>query len=79
MLELERFLELSERYKDLGWAVQEQLAAVLRGEAMEEQNSNALKMIASFLWDASEIIDGAEDMACEIDEYLAQPLPEYAL
>ncbi len=48
-MSIEELLELCQRYNDLGWAVQEQLASVVDGEALEEQNLNALEMIRKFL------------------------------
>ncbi len=68
-IDIGELLDLCERYRDMGWAVQEQLAAVIEGEPIDEQNSNALEMIRKFLRkcddagvsDALEIADGIHD------------------
>jgi hypothetical protein len=70
MMDLELFLELAKTYNNLGWSVQEQLESVVRGEPMQEQNSNALAMIASFLGGACDHIEGAGDLAEELEQYI---------
>ena len=70
MMDLELFLELAKSYNGLGWAVQEQLESVVKGEPMEEQNSNALRMIADWLGGACDDVEGAGDLAEELEQYI---------
>lgn len=51
-----------------GWSVSGQLKDILGGQALEEQNSNALSIIAEFLDEREE--EGAEELASFIREYL---------
>jgi len=69
-MELERFIELAKTYNSLGWAVQEQLESVVKGEPAEEQNSNALSMIVDFLNDAGDDVESARDLAEELEQYV---------
>ena len=60
---LEDFIELAQEWDQLGWAVQEQLTdseARTDEEAFEDQNENALKMIATFLRKIEHTIDVSE-------------------
>jgi len=58
-----------------GTAISEQLEAVLSGEGMDDQNNNALSLIAKFLRKYAKKYDNEEwsDLADEIDRYLKEP------
>lgn len=72
-MDLETFLQMADEYKALGWSVQGQLAEIADGSPMEDQNPNALKIIKSFLLSLDMCgIKGADDLAEEIDDYLAE-------
>lgn len=60
-MDLDSVIALAKAYDGLGWAVQEQLDAVLAGEDPSEQNPNALSLAADFLWAAERA--GIEDAA----------------
>lgn len=70
MMDLTEFLFLAEEYSKLGGAVQEQLVAIEQGEPKEDQNANALDMVRCFLNQAADLVDGAGDLAEELNEYL---------
>ena len=72
-MDLSRFLSLAKLYNDLGWSIQDQLRAVARGSSMSKQNSNALEIIAQFLRCASDDIEGAEELAEDIEQHLKSP------
>jgi hypothetical protein len=69
-MDLHTFLRLAKRYSDMGWSIQEQLVDVAGGQSMFEQNTNALSIIAKFLHDAGDDLDGGEEMAEEIERFL---------
>ncbi len=58
-----------------GTAISEQLEAVLSGEGKENQNNNALSIIAKFLRKYATKYGNEEwsDLADEIDQYLKMP------
>lgn len=78
---LETLIGLSKEWRNMGDAVTEQAEAVLViSENMEEQNVNALRMVAEWLdtvsrraaWDQDmELAEDAESRASEIREHLA--------
>ena len=70
MMDLELFMELAESYNRLGGAVQGQLQSIMRGEPKEEQNSNALRMIVSWLGGAADDLEGAGELAEQLEKYL---------
>jgi len=73
-MDLETFLLAAQAYSNLGSAIQDQLVAVVAGEAKEEQNPNALRHAAEFLRSRfARDIEGASDVATEITEYLEAP------
>lgn len=74
-MKLEKLIELCREWNGLGWSVQEQAEGViLHAEDLEEQNSNALRMVADFLKSAERAgITDAEEYRGEIDRYLGCP------
>lgn len=64
------FITIAKQYNDLGWSVQEQLQSVLDGDRLEDQNINALKMIACFMHLAESY--SIDFDTYEIDEYLKE-------
>lgn len=66
---LEEFLDQVDYWDNLGGAMQEQLRAIVTGASMEDQNPNALEIIArEFLRQVD--LDGAPELADDIDAYL---------
>lgn len=49
MMDIADYIDFAILYKDLGWAVQEQLSDVIDGRDLEELNPNALREIDEFL------------------------------
>ena len=79
-MELSDLIEFANAYRDLGGAVQDQLAAVLDDPgAMEDCNPNALELITRFLERQSrgfrheddELFDELAELASAIREHLA--------
>lgn len=72
-MKIEDLLDLCQRYSDMGWAVQEQLASVIDGEALEDQNGNALEIIRKFLRKCDDAgVSGALVIADCIQDHLAE-------
>lgn len=70
-MRLDKLIDICDAYARLGGSVQEQLASVLDGESLEEQNSNALVEIRRFLAVAHNVgIEDPDDVAVKIDGYL---------
>lgn len=70
-MELYELVDLATDYTNLGWAVQEQLQAVVDGEDLDDQNPNALSMIAGFLKRAGRLgVEDATDLEKDITDYL---------
>lgn len=74
---LRTFLDLAERLQEMGWSVVEQFEHVQAGKPMEEQNANALRMIAGFLKEAmnsgdEELEDEAKGLHSKIMKYLEE-------
>lgn len=69
-MDLQRFLELANKWQDMGNAVQRQLQDVVDGQGMAEQNPNALRMIARFLNEAHWDVDEADNLGIAIAEFL---------
>lgn len=67
---LNTFIRLAQGFNNLGWAVQEQLVAVLTDGNVEDQNPNALRMIADYLETVKARSAEDEVMCLEIDEVL---------
>ena len=75
-MQLKDFLALAAEFNRLGWTVQEQLQAVVDGEALDGQNANALQMIERFLRREAAVLlgDGEADSIARADairDYLA--------
>lgn len=70
-MELRDFIEAAERYASEGDAVNGQLQGILDGEALAEQNRNALKYIAAMLRDVEQIGVEVSETADRIEEFLA--------
>ena len=61
-MDLDAFIALAKEWQELGWAVQEQLQAVLWGEDPSAQNPNAMSLAADFLRTAERFgIESADD------------------
>jgi hypothetical protein len=71
-MDLATFLRHAKRFNDLGWSVQGQLKDVAAGAAMSDQNTNALSIISKFLRDIEDV-EGAEELAQDIDQFLENP------
>lgn len=70
-MRLDKLIDICDAYARLGGSVQEQLGAILDGEALEEQNSNALVEIRRFLAVARTAgTEDPDDVALKIDGYL---------
>lgn len=67
-MDIETLLRLCKSWDALGTAVQKQLADVLEGQPIGDQNANAMKLVASFLEIcAKRGVDGAEDLRDSIN------------
>lgn len=72
----EQVIEICKSYKDLGWAVQEQLDSILDDmSTLNEQNPNALEKISEFFDEIANIRDeeshsDAFDYSHQIKEHL---------
>ena len=72
-LDICEMLDLCEKYRDMGWAVQDQLAAVIDGEPLGEQNGAALEVIRKFLVYCDKAgVSGAFEVAEEIKSHLLE-------
>lgn len=73
-MNLEDFLLLSRELRRLGDAVVEQLeAVVLRGESLDEQNGNALRLLVPVLRQLAESeVEDADEWIDEIAEHVDQ-------
>ena len=76
---LEDLMDIVENHNSLGWSVQEQLQSVFAAwshdcldEVIEEQNTNALRMIRDWLRSANRSLEGdsANEIAGAIDRFL---------
>lgn len=69
---LDDFLYHAKKLNDMGWAVGDQLQAIVDHEGLEHQNPNALKMICNFLKEVAPDLtdDRAEDLVSEITDHL---------
>ncbi len=55
-------LEICRAWHKLGWAVQEQLTAVLDGRPIGDQNLNAMEMVVDFLREMERFVElGVQD------------------
>lgn len=70
MMTLREFLKIANQWDKMGTAVQSQLQAIVDGQGFEEQNDNALRMIAEFLRYADLHDVNDEGLGTEIVEYL---------
>ena len=57
---LQDIIWVAKEYQSMGWAVQEQLDALLDGEDVEAQNPNALAMVLGERADAIVVRNGSE-------------------
>lgn len=74
--DLHTALKITQRIGGLGTAVLEQFFDVIvGGERLDEQNSNALRMISETLRDMDDLVDDASVFADRIDTYL-NDIPE---
>ena len=70
---LDDFLYLAKQYVDLGWSVQQQLQDVMDGDALDEQNPNALDLIRRFLVTADGVgIEDEVDLRGQIEDHLVE-------
>jgi len=70
-MNLEQFLAAAVVFRDLGDAVGNQLSAAASGEAVEDQNVNAMRACRSLLrLLVRREVDGAADLLAEIDSLL---------
>lgn len=69
-MNVEEFIELAQKYSDMGWAVQEQFRDVLDTGPSDDQNPNALEMIRDFLRDNATNLEDAQDWIDELTHYL---------
>lgn len=69
---IDTVIRLAKKFADMGTTVQDQAVACLTGdESMDEQNDNALEMIADWLDECDKRgVDGAEDYAADIRTHL---------
>lgn len=81
----EDLLNICEQYKNLGWAVQDQLKSILDDSSLiSEQNPNALRMIKTFLVDVAALDENSDfggtatSTAEEIEEFLEEAESEEA-
>jgi hypothetical protein len=72
------FLVAAKAFSALGDAVGDQLRAVLDGQPMADQNSNALVLLARFLRDIDGDVEDEGDWADEIDAFLEADAAEGA-
>lgn len=71
-MDLDHFISLAKDYDRLGWAVQEQLDAVLAGEDPSAQNPNAMSLASDFLAKAADqYLEGADDALELVAEVVA--------
>ena len=72
---LHDFLSVCKDYNNLGWAIQEQLHAVVEDEeSVHDQNSEAMRRVISFLKQAAELdVEDAGEWAETIKSKLAKP------
>lgn len=72
MMDLDRFIALAKAYQGLGWAVQEQLDAVLNGEDPSAQNPHAMSLAGDFLRRAVlDDVESADDALALVEEVAA--------
>ena len=65
---------LTDAGTSLGWAVDAQLRALVDGDSCDEQNPNALRLIAPWLRRlAKRGVEDAAELADDIDAFLARP------
>lgn len=69
-MDLDTLTDLAAAYNNLGWAIQSQLAGLLRGGPIEDVNPAALQYIKAYLRDARAAgVTGADDLLDEIAGY----------
>ena len=69
-MDLRTFVELARKFSDLGDAITDQMVSVVNGEALEDQNSNALLTLQEFFFSETPTEFEGEEILEKLNDYL---------